>query len=263
MGILRQLKVKDLVTLLGTTCGMISIIISLDGRFLWVSGAFIYFSMIFDLLDGLVAKIMKQANELGKQLDSLSDSICFGVAPAVLIYRYYSELNSFAPIVLAILCVIYVFGAILRLTWFNISQQEGYEGVTTPVTASILLSLFFIDLFYGYFPDMGPLLGKILNYVIPISMIFLAYLNITRFLIYGKGVKSRENRKFALLLILAMTIGLIASILTFFDHTATGPYIYGLCVAILVILTCYLIIGLCNFFRERKILGSICESKAR
>ena len=80
LGVLKELKLKDLVTLLGTSCGIFSIILSLDARYLPIAGAFIYFAMIFDLLDGLVATLMKQANELGKHLDSLSDIICFGIA---------------------------------------------------------------------------------------------------------------------------------------------------------------------------------------
>ena len=155
---------------------------------LWAAAAFIYFSMVFDLLDGLVAKIMKQSNELGKQLDSLSDLLCFGMAPAILMYRAYTGDGAFPPFALLIFCVIFITGAILRLTWFNISENKGYEGVTTPVTSSLILTLFFIDSFYGYFPDIRSLLGEIMKYIVPICMIILPYFNISPFFVYGESV---------------------------------------------------------------------------
>lgn len=253
MGVLKELKLKDLVTLMGTISGILSIIFTIDGRYLWVAASCIYFAMIFDLLDGFVAKLMKQANELGKHLDSLSDCICFGVAPAVLIYRSYTGIDAFPPFALAIFCIMYILGALLRLTWFNISEDKGYQGVTTPVTASIILSLFYIDSFYGYFPDAGPLLGEFMNYVIPICMILLPYLNITRFLVYGEGIRIKENRKITLFLILIMGFGFASAVLSYFNHIITGPIIYVLCVGITVMLIFYLGIGAYNYIKKRKL----------
>ena len=252
MGVLKELKLKDLVTLLGTSCGIISIILAIDGRYLWAAAAFIYFSMVFDLLDGFIAKKMKQSNELGKQLDSLSDLLCFGIAPAILMYRAYTGMEAFPPFALVIFCVIFIIGAILRLTWFNLSENTGYEGVTTPVTSSLILSLFFIDFFYPYFPDSGPVLGEIMKFIIPICMIILPYLNISRFFVYGESVRTRENKRITFFLILIMGFGLISSILTFFDHSVTGLYIYVLCVSISVMLLFYLGIGVYNFIQRKK-----------
>jgi len=253
MGVLKELKIKDLVTLFGTSCGIFSLVLSIDGRYLYIAGSFIYFAMIFDLLDGLVAKKMNQTNELGKQLDSLSDVICFGAAPALLAYQAYTGSGAFPPFVLAIFCTLYVTGAILRLAWFNINTEKGYEGVTTPVTASILLSLFFIDTFYVYFSDAGPLLGRIMKYIIPICMIILPYLNVTHFISYGESIRTRKNKQLVVFLILIMGFGLVASILVFFNHTIVGPYIYGLSVAILVMLVFYIGIGVYNFLKKKRI----------
>ena len=254
MGVLKELKLKDMVTLLGTSCGIISIILTIDGRYLWAAAAFIYFSMIFDLLDGFVAKKTKQANELGKYLDSLSDLLCFGVAPAVLLYRAYTGYDVFPPFTLMIFCVIYTIGAILRLSWFNVSENKGYEGVTTPVTSSLILSLFFIDYFYRYLPDSGSKLGEIMKFIIPICMIILPYLNISRFFVYGEGVRSREDKRITFFLILIMSFGLISSVLTFFNHNITAIYIYVLCVSIFVMLLFYLGIGVYNYLKRKKIL---------
>ncbi|TFG20985.1 MAG: hypothetical protein EU530_01460 [Promethearchaeota archaeon] len=252
MGVLKELKLKDLVTLLGTSCGIMSIILTIDGRYLWAAAAFIYFSMVFDLLDGIVAKRMNQANELGKILDSMSDLLCFGIAPAVLMYRAYTGGGAFPPFALMLFCAIFIIGAILRLTWFSISENKGYEGVTTPVTSSLILTLFFIDTFYGYFPDSGSLLGEIMKYIIPICMLILPYLNVSRFFVYGEGVRARENKRITFFLFLIMGFGLISSILTFFNHEITGLYIYVLCVSIAVMLFFYLGIGILNYIKRKK-----------
>jgi CDP-diacylglycerol--serine O-phosphatidyltransferase len=249
--ILKELKLKDLVTLMGTTCGILSIVFSIDGRYLWIAASCIYFAMVFDLLDGYVAKFMKQANELGKYLDSLSDCICFGVAPAMVIYSAYTDNGIFPLFVLTIFCVIYIFGAVLRLAWFNVSKDTGYEGVTTPITASIILSLFFIDIFYETLPDSGPILGGIMDYAVPIFLLILPFLNVSRFFIYGEDVRTRNNKRMMMFLILIMFFGLVSAILTFFSHAIVGPYIYVLCVSILVMLVFYLGIGVYNYIKRK------------
>ena len=252
MGVLRELKLKDLVTLCGTICGITSIIISLDGGYLWISVSFIYFAMIFDLLDGFVANRMNQCNDFGKQLDSINDCICFCVAPAVLIYRAYTGMSGFPPYALLIFCIMFIIGGVLRLSWFNVCENPGYEGLTTPVTASIILSLFYIDMFYVTFPDTGPILGEILKYIIPISLIILPYLNVTRFLLYDQTVRNRKNKKLMIFLIIMMGLGLTSSILAFFPHSIVGPYIYVLCIAILVMLIFYIGIGVYTYIQQEK-----------
>jgi CDP-diacylglycerol--serine O-phosphatidyltransferase len=253
VGIVKELKIKDIVTLLGTSCGIFSIFLSIDGRFLWMAATFIYFSMVFDLLDGFVAMLTKQANDLGRVLDSLSDTICFGVAPAILIYRYFTiPIGPYFPFVMVIFCGLFVIGVILRLTWFTVNQTLGYEGVTAPITAAVILTLFYIDMFYPSFPDSGPVLGQILLYYIPISMFVLPYLNISKFFVYDQDIRVRNKRNIILLLTIFMIFGGTASILAYFDQTRTGPYIYGLCVAILVMLYSYIGIGVFNYLKRKK-----------
>ena len=252
MSILKELKLKDLVTLLGTLCGISSIIVSVDGRYPWIAASLIFFAMIFDLLDGFVAKLMKQTNELGKFLDSLSDCVCFGIAPAILIYQAYTESSVFPPFALLPFCLVYIIGAVLRLTWFSLNENSGYVGITTPVTTSILLSLYFIDMFYVTFPGAGPILGLILKYIIPFSMILLPYLNISKFFIYGEGIRTRTNTRAMIFLLLMMTFGLTSAILAFFPHQIVGPYVYFFCVTILTMLVFYLGMGIYNYIKREK-----------
>ena len=66
-------------------CGVISIILTLSGRIEWAC-YFIYFGAVFDFFDGFLARKLKISSEMGKQLDSLSDMVTFGVAPGVLMF---------------------------------------------------------------------------------------------------------------------------------------------------------------------------------
>ena len=88
---LKELQTKDYVTLLGTMFGMSTIILAImglivpDTNFIPWAGLMWAGAMTCDLLDGLVARKLKQSNELGRELDSLSDAVSFAVAPGVLI----------------------------------------------------------------------------------------------------------------------------------------------------------------------------------
>ena len=56
-------------------------------RFLFISAVLIFLAMLFDMLDGSVARLARQTSEFGAQLDSLCDAVSFGVAPAFLMLR--------------------------------------------------------------------------------------------------------------------------------------------------------------------------------
>ncbi|MBQ1748521.1 MAG: CDP-alcohol phosphatidyltransferase family protein, partial [Bacteroidales bacterium] len=85
MGIRKH--IPNALTCCNLLCGCVAIILALGGHF----GAtlfFVLFAAIFDFLDGLAARALKAYSPMGKDLDSLSDMVSFGVAPAVLGYAY-------------------------------------------------------------------------------------------------------------------------------------------------------------------------------
>jgi CDP-diacylglycerol---serine O-phosphatidyltransferase len=110
---------------------------------------FIFAAGIIDFLDGFVARLMKASSEMGKQLDSLSDAVTFGVAPAMIMYQllrmsYLKEESAFdtsiiflAPALLIACC------AVWRLAKFNIDARQSttFFGVPTPITAFVVASL--------------------------------------------------------------------------------------------------------------------------
>lgn len=81
----QMFNIPNLFTASNLMCGVISIILALSGRLEWAC-YFIFFAGIFDFFDGFLARKLKVAGEMGKQLDSLADMVTFGVAPGILVF---------------------------------------------------------------------------------------------------------------------------------------------------------------------------------
>ncbi|MBM4174729.1 MAG: CDP-diacylglycerol--serine O-phosphatidyltransferase [Ignavibacteria bacterium] len=132
--------IPNLFTLMNMFCGFLSIINSFEGNFVYAS-VLIVVAAIFDLLDGLAARITKSASEFGVELDSLSDVISFGAAPAFLIYNIH--LKSFYEVGVLI-SAFYLICVALRLARFNV-QLIGFDkaffyGLPSPLSAITVAS---------------------------------------------------------------------------------------------------------------------------
>jgi len=184
------LKVKDYITLTGTTLGLITVIIvTLGGRALVSLGFFLLaFTFGTDLLDGYVARKTGTVNEIGKELDSLNDSLTFGIAPGVLTFQAF-RIGTIYDYFLIFACVLFALGAILRLARFNISKMKGYTGIPTPLSGLAILAFFYANYFYAVVssevggPSEFPFFSHILIIII---MIFLAWSNITIQIVFEK-----------------------------------------------------------------------------
>jgi CDP-diacylglycerol---serine O-phosphatidyltransferase len=109
---------------------------------------FIFIAAIIDFLDGFIARLFKATSELGKQLDSLSDVVSFGVAPGVILYQllrfsYAKEENGLdISIVYLLPAFIFSCAAAYRLAKFNLdpSQVHTFRGIPTPSSALLVAS---------------------------------------------------------------------------------------------------------------------------
>jgi CDP-diacylglycerol--serine O-phosphatidyltransferase len=109
----------------------------------------IVFAMIFDMLDGRVARMTRTQSAFGLQIDSLADVISFGVAPAMLVYQW--SLQKLGTVVGLISAFVYVACAAIRLARFNVltTDQEGkparpskyFLGLPSPGAAGLLVSI--------------------------------------------------------------------------------------------------------------------------
>ena len=172
----------NMLTLIGVCIGLTSIRFALDGRFELAIIAIIFAALI-DGLDGRIARLIKGTSKVGKELDSLTDMISFGVAPAFVMYFW--NLNSLGRFGW-LLCLVYVICVALRLARFNInSSQEPswkdnfFEGVPSPAGGILVLTPLIISLSgFDYFQ---------LNYntIVPIFFIVTSFLLISKFPTYS------------------------------------------------------------------------------
>ena len=187
----------NMLTLIGVCIGLTSIRFALDGRFEFAIVAIILAAVI-DGLDGRIARLIKGTSKVGKELDSLTDMISFGVAPAFIMYFWkLNTLGRFGWLV----CLIYVICVALRLARFNVnSTQEPswrdnfFEGVPSPAGGILVLTpLIFSMTNFEIIP---------INYdiVVPIFFIATSFLLISKFPSYSfkKIVIQRKTTIFLL-----------------------------------------------------------------
>ena len=147
MGIIRH--IPNTITSLNLLSGCFATIFALQGNF---TTAFlcIIAGAVCDFCDGLAARALKAYSPMGKELDSLADMVTFGVAPAMIMYRFQAEANFlvYLPLLIA------VFSG-LRLAKFNIDtrQSENFIGLATPSCALICGSLIYASEIYPALHD--------------------------------------------------------------------------------------------------------------
>ena len=172
----------NMLTLIGVCIGLTSIRFALDGRFELAIIA-IMFAALIDGLDGRIARLIKGTSKVGKELDSLTDMISFGVAPAFIMFFW--KLNTFGRFGW-LLCLIYVICVALRLARFNVnSGQEPswkdnfFEGVPSPAGGILVLTPLIISLSGFDFFELN------YNIIVPIFFILTSLLLISKFPTYS------------------------------------------------------------------------------
>jgi CDP-diacylglycerol--serine O-phosphatidyltransferase len=172
----------NMLTLIGVCIGLTSIRFALDGRFELAIIA-IMFAALIDGLDGRIARLIKGTSKVGKELDSLTDMISFGVAPAFIMFFWkLNTLGRFGWL----LCLIYVICVALRLARFNVnSGQEPswkdnfFEGVPSPAGGILVLTPLIISLSGFDFFELN------YNIIVPIFFILTSLLLISKFPTYS------------------------------------------------------------------------------
>ena len=132
--------IPNSITLCGMTLGFYSMLSSVKGEFGYAAKA-ILFANIADALDGWVARKTNSTSKFGVQLDSLSDMVTFGAAPAVLAFSW--SLQNLERVGWAV-PLFFVLCAALRLARFNVqvdsAESRCFTGMPTPSAATILSS---------------------------------------------------------------------------------------------------------------------------
>ena len=155
------------------------------------AGLLIFLGMVFDVLDGHVARMTKQTSQFGKELDSLCDVITFGVAPVFIMLSYA---DVFQRRLLWGMGALYAISAILRLARFNVQKDEHtatniFQGLPTPMAAGAIAAFAIAapslhQLTDVAMPEATQELGRQLitasMFVVPILTVVLGWLMVSR-----------------------------------------------------------------------------------
>jgi len=197
----------NMLTLIGVCIGLTSIRFALDGRYEFAIIAIIIAAVI-DGLDGRIARLIKGTSKVGKELDSLTDMISFGVAPAFIMYFWkLNELGRFGWLI----CLIYVICVALRLARFNVNtggepswRDNFFEGVPSPaggilVLTPLIFSMSSIELFKIDY-----------SIIVPIFFIVTSFLLISKFPSYSfKKIVIQRKATIFLLFGIVLFFGLL------------------------------------------------------
>lgn len=191
------------LTLLGTFFGYFSVLSALKGNYVIAAWA-ILIAIVFDGMDGWVARLTNSATTFGSELDSLSDIIAFGVAPSVLIYTW--TLNTLGRIGAAS-AFLYVACGALRLARYNVQQGSterlSFTGMPIPAAATILATLV---IFYHSIAEAPP--EK--SIALLILIVVLAILMISTMRFHGvKEVDFKRRKPFLVLVAFVILIFVI------------------------------------------------------
>ena len=173
---IRASMIPSIFTLANLLCGFLALIWVIEGKFT-LAATMILLSVLMDTLDGKVARRLSVSSDFGKELDSLSDLVSFGVAPAILTYQ--AILQPLQPeyvryVGLGIAAVFALCGAI-RLARFNMMNiTTHFLGVPITFAGGFLALLMFIR-------NMVPW------YIYPVSMLILAFLMVSTFRVSKLG----------------------------------------------------------------------------
>lgn len=195
------MALSDIVSLLNMISGFVSIILSMNGYFEYAATA-MFFSLLFDSVDGWVARKINRNDQygFGKNIDSLSDVVSFGVAPALFLYSVSKTIQNSPEILVLIVSVLMVACGVLRLTRYNAINDyidfKGFIGFPIPGISVILASYYLTGAFNIY-------IALVLMTIVSLFMISnFKYKKVDNFTIIGIGA--------VLIILLILQLPLIA-----------------------------------------------------
>ncbi len=133
----------DLLTLMNLMCGTCACALAMWGLF-YQAFCFVFAGAVFDIFDGALARALGVSSGIGRELDSLSDLVSFGVAPALMMFCWYYKINlDNTPHFLAFVPFLIVPFSAVRLARFNIydSAEKEFRGLATSACGMLIASI--------------------------------------------------------------------------------------------------------------------------
>jgi CDP-diacylglycerol--serine O-phosphatidyltransferase len=228
-----RLLLPNLVTLLSMCSGLTGMRLAIEGR-LDVAVIAILVAAILDGLDGRIARMMKGTSRFGAELDSLSDFVSFGVAPAVILYVFVlKELHGLGWII----SLLFASASALRLARFNVMiddpdrpqwQKDFFVGMPAPAGALTALLPVYLTLIDLPLPSGTAMLQAL-------YLLFIAFMMISRIPTYaGKTVGTRVPRALVVPLFI-LVVGAVAMLAAMpFEMLTAITVIYLFCIPFMV-----------------------------
>ena len=220
----------SIITTFALFAGFYSIVASINGDFT-LAAISIMVAMLWDTLDGRVARLTNTQSAFGAEYDSLSDLVSFGVAPALLVYEWsLSDLGRIGWLA----AFIYLACAALRLARFNTQvgavDKRYFQGLPSPASAGVIASMIWLKFWNFEYFDFGVVS---LSYYIGVAITILCGLlmvsNVRYFSFKEFDSTDKASFRFLLLIVLSLIVLLykpnIVLFTCFFIYMLSGPFI--------------------------------------
>ncbi len=219
----------SVLTTFGMFAGFYSIIASINGEFT-TAAISIMIAMLWDTLDGRVARLTNTQSEFGAEYDSLADLVSFGLAPALLVYEWtLSDLGRFGWLA----AFIYLACAALRLARFNTqvgsADKRYFQGFPSPAAAGVIATMIWLKIWtYAFFDSDVISIGYYLGAGITIVCGLLMVSNV-RYYSFKVLDSKKASFRFLLGIVLSLIVLLykpnIVLFTGFFLYMLSGPFI--------------------------------------
>ncbi|WP_167617665.1 CDP-alcohol phosphatidyltransferase family protein [Maribellus sediminis] len=212
-------QIPNFITTLNLLSGVIATFFAIDGHLIW-AGIFICAASVFDFLDGMAARALHAYSETGKELDSLSDLVSFGVAPGAILFTLLEfslfdanqrihEINAhwYEWLILFSAFLVPVFGAI-RLAKFNVntSNEPFFRGLPIPSNGIFWASMGLMLEFPKYYQYFEVIYSTKNLVILGVFMSGMMVINMPMFSLKVHNLKFGENWYRYLFLALALVL---------------------------------------------------------
>lgn len=250
--------IPNLLTLSNLFCGILAVKAGFEADF-YLAAGLVVLGAVFDFFDGFAARLLKVSNEIGKQLDSLSDMVTFGVAPGVIIFAlissllnpneipYFSDFDNLSlySFLTPYLAFVIPLASAIRLAKFNVdeNQSDKFIGLPTPANSLffIVIPLIVTESFSQIYisENADSLVYFLLGLILIFSWLLNAKIELLALKFKSFGWKNNEFR------FIFIGLSLITIILTIF--------LKNIYISIPIIILLYLIVSIINNSNKKQI----------
>jgi len=205
--------VPNMITSGNIFSGMASLILSFNGYY-YEAGWAIFAALIFDLMDGIVARGIGGGTQFGIEFDSISDVVSFGVAPSLLFYSaYIQDLKLMGGIVA---CLFSLCGG-LRLARFNVVHTAGsFQGIPIPAAGLFLASFIIAKI------ELNSIIAVLLAFSLAVLMVSNVPYGNLKTLKKGYINKAKFALIFAIIFFVAFFAKIFAPVILMSIYVASG-----------------------------------------